>query len=334
MNIYIPKIKAKLIEIISQIPFIKSYYNGLGVILMFHRVTYPSQNSLIANEILRVSPDFFKQFLLKLRDNRYSFISLESLYHILRSKNKPKQKFAVVTFDDGYKDNITIAYPILKEVGIPFTIYITTSFPNKVALLWWYIIEDIILTRSKINIWGKTFDCKSWENKNTTFYEVRNIVLNIPPQQMQTELTNMLQEYNIDWKNYAQNLCMNWEDIKYLSNDPLCTIGNHTTNHYNLAQLSKSEIEHEILEANTQLEKHTNRKIEHFAYPFGSPNEVTKRETNILKKMKFKTCVTTYHGTIYSHHINYLESLPRIMVTENLPTWYIHKIRKQRIVKI
>jgi len=326
--------KQKIINLISSIPFINNYFSGIATIFMLHRVAPFEKDKLFPNENMKISPEFLEKFIIVLKNKGYSFISLDELYEILQKQKKVK-KCIVFTLDDGYKDNYEIAYPIFKSYNVPFTIYLTTSFPNKNALLWWYGLEKLIIENEKIIIRDKVFNCKTYEEKNKTFLEIREIILKLNQKNLENELNELFKNYNINWYEFNDKLCINWDEVKEISKDKLCTIGGHTVNHYAFNQLSDKEIIDEIVLANKEIEEYIGEEIEHFAYPFGSSNEVEKREFEIVKKLNFKTVTTTRRGNIYLKHKKYANCcLPRIMLTENFNLKQIGRIRKQRVVTI
>ena len=55
-----------------------------------------------------------------------------------------KRRFVCITFDDGYKDLMRWAYPLLKKYEMPFALYIPTSFPDRLGELWWVALEAVI----------------------------------------------------------------------------------------------------------------------------------------------------------------------------------------------
>ena len=130
------------------------YFSGIASIFMLHRVFPFEKNKLFPNENMKVSPQFLENIIITLKSSGYSFISLDRLYEILE-KGENVRKNIVFTLDDGYKDNYSIAYPIFKKYDIPFTIYVTTSFPERSAILWWYILEDLLLANEEIIIGNK-----------------------------------------------------------------------------------------------------------------------------------------------------------------------------------
>ena len=81
---------------------------------------------------------------------------------------------------------------------------------------------------------------------------------------------------------------LNWKEIRELSNNPLVTIGCHTLNHLNLSALSKDHMSNEIVESQRQLSEKIKKPIHHFAFPFGTRQEVSSRELEFMKETKFK----------------------------------------------
>lgn len=331
-------IKKRLIDFLSNIGFVNIYYSGIGAILMLHRISPFEKGGLSPNENMKVSPEFLETFIKQSRKKGYTFISLDELYEIL-TKRKKAPKLLVLTFDDGYKDNYEIAYPLLKSKNVPFAIYITTSFLDRSAVLWWYIIEDIILKNDYIELSdGERYSCKNFQEKEITFLKIREkIIINGNIDIIET-LKKLFSKYDIDWisinKMICEKLYLSIEDVKKLSQDTLVTIGSHTKNHYPLSRLPKDKVYEEITVANRELEQLIHKKIEHFAYPFGSHIEVGEREFNIVKEIGFKTATTTRRGTIYYEHVNYLCCLPRIMFAENFRIENIGRLRKNRVVTI
>jgi len=330
--------KENVINFFSKIEFINRYYSGIATILMLHRVSSFEKGKLGPNENMKVSPEFLERFIKQSIKKGYTFISLDELYEIL-TKKKKASKLLIITFDDGYKDNYEIAYPLLKNSNVPFTIYITTSFLNKSGILWWYILEDLILENDYIELYDEEkFSCKNLQEKEITFLKIREKIIRYGSNNIIDTLKLLFKKYNIDWINISrmicEKLCLSAEDVKKLSQDYLVTIGSHTNNHYPLSRLTKDEIYEEIITSKNKLENIINKRIEHFAYPFGSPIEVGEREFYIVKDLGFKTATTIRRGTIYYEHANYLYCLPRIMLVENFKIEDIGRIRKKRLVTL
>lgn len=88
---------------------------ALGVVLMLHRVAEYNKSRLVPNEDLKVSPAFLQKTIDKYKKAGFTFLSLDEVYDVIKEKNKIEKPFVAFTLDDGYLDNFTTAYPILKK---------------------------------------------------------------------------------------------------------------------------------------------------------------------------------------------------------------------------
>lgn len=326
--------KEEVKKFIRLLPFVRKYFEGIATIFMLHRVCPIDSERLSPNENMKVSPQFLENFIIELKAEGYQFISLDRLYEILVN-NEKVAKLVIFTLDDGYVDNYTYAYPIFKKHNIPFTIYITTSFPERKAILWWYVLEDLLLENKVLVLSnGEKYICKTKKQKEDAFLRIRDIILKFKKDDFLNSLIKLFSNYKIDWFAKANELCLSWEQIIEMSKDNLCTIGRHTKNHYALNQLPYEEVISEIVEANKLIEEKIGKKVEHFSYPFGTRKEIGQREIEIVKAIGIKTATTALSGTIYNDHKNYLACLPRIMLTESVNVKNMVMIRKRRVVTI
>lgn len=326
--------KDTILNFLSKNSLISNYYAGIGTIFMLHRVHPYEKNKLSPNENLKVTPQFLESLIIDLKTKGYQFISLDRLHEILINQIKAEKQI-LFTLDDGYRDNYEIAYPIFKKYNIPFTIYITTSFPENTALLWWYVLEDLIIENNEIILSDNSrYNCKTRENKIASFKGLRKRIIAFEQNCFIEKLHDLFRSYNLDWFSKGKDLSMNWEQIKEISDDPIVTIGGHTKNHFALNKLSQSAIIDEIVNGNMLIEKHIDKKIEHFAYPFGGSNEIGKREMDVVKQLGFKTSTTTRYGNIYKQHQSNLECLPRNMLTDKYQLSELNKVRINRKVTL
>lgn len=324
----------KILGFTNLLPFVNNYYSGMATIFMLHRVNHIDSNKLSPNERMKISPEYLDTLITNLIKEGYEIISLDRLNEVLRKELKVKKQI-VFTLDDGYKDNFDIAYPIFKKHNTPFTVYVTTSMPEKKTLLWWYVLEDLILSHDEIILSNnKKYSCKTNLQKLNTFFKIRELIISFEPEDFELRLKNLFNQYKIDWYSKCEELALSWDEIKILASDPLVTISGHTVNHYALNRLDEDEVIKEISTANKLLKDKINIEVEHFAYPFGSDFEIGQREFNLVKNMGFKTATTTRTGNIYPAHKNYLECLPRIMLTEDFSIRNIGNFRMKKIVTI
>ena len=314
------KISKKIKKLIKKIPGVKPLLRyerpGFGTVYMLHRVCPHNPKALYPNENLKVSPEFLEKFITK-KQKKYDFISLDCLAEIIHSGIKPKRPFICFTLDDGYKDNLDYAAPIFEKYKVPYTVYVTTCFPDKTAFLWWFMLEDIIVNNPSIKLSnGITFSAKNEDEKEETFLAIRSVLLENSKTDFKETFYSLLADYmqqnSLDLNTYA----LSWEDIKTLAASPLCTIGAHTKNHAALSKIDKTSAIQEIMQGKTELENKIGKPVLHFAYPYGSAAEVSDREYDLAKNCGFKTAVLSYGGNFKVLDPQKIYSLPRKLLSD------------------
>jgi peptidoglycan/xylan/chitin deacetylase (PgdA/CDA1 family) len=300
----------------------RPFYSGIGSILMLHRIEEKNNSPRIQKNARNdVSPEYLEALISHFLKRNYAVISLDEIHEILIAGRQPKRKFVSFTFDDGYVDAYNHAYPIFKRFSLPFAVYISTSFPDKKALLWWYLLEDMVLKRDHVRFTHRgrdySFDSSTKDRKDVTFSAIRDLVIKLSTDDLKPLLGDICGSNEMDILQYSGKLTLDWDQIKTMSDDPLVTIGAHTVNHYTLSKLTEKEAQYEIVKSREILERYTGKKIEHFSYPFGSRGEAGKREFDVVRGLGFKTATTTRRGNIFLRHGKYLEALPRIPIRGN-----------------
>src|SRR5580704_1012282 len=127
----------------------RPFVGGVGMILMLHRVRQPRPVRFQPNAHLEVRPRFLERVVRKLRRSSIDIVSLDEM-HRRMVEGDFKRRFVCVTFDDGYRDTLQVAYPILKKHEVPFAVYVATSFPDRLGELWWLALEAVIGRNNRI----------------------------------------------------------------------------------------------------------------------------------------------------------------------------------------
>src|SRR2546423_1339556 len=141
---------------------------GVGAILTLHHVRPPRADAFQPNRLLEVSPAFLEDVISRLRRGGVNLITLDEMHRRLKEQDF-RRRFVCFTFDDGYRDNLRYALPILKKYQVPFAIYIPTSFPDRAGELWWLTLEAVIARLSRLALVmdgeDRRYDCHSTEAK-------------------------------------------------------------------------------------------------------------------------------------------------------------------------
>lgn len=294
--------------------FTRPVYGGLGSILMFHRITPQPPPRVPGQSRLEVTPTQLEEIIRFFQRCDYDFISPDELPTRLLAP-KHRKKFVLLTFDDGYLDNLTHAYPVFLCHKIPFTIYVATSFPEGSAVLWWYLLDDLILAHEQLSFdlpEGRLeLDCSSTELKSAASRSLRSRIKYAPPDHFQALVNAIFVPYDLDISAKTRKLALNWDQILELDRDPLVTIGSHSMHHFPLQVLAEQEAHKEISQSKAILEARLGHEVGHFAYPFGERREAGLRDFALVRQSGYQTAVTTRFANLFPQHANHLECLPR-----------------------
>lgn len=286
-----------------------------GVIFTLHRVL-PGQPARFApNSILQVEPDFLDYCLERLRALDIDIVTLDEALERLAAPRKGRA-FVVLTFDDAYRDNLHHALPILRRHEAPFTLYVPTAFVDGVGQLWWQAIEDIIARQEAVAFTGngetEYVDTRTPRAKREAFMRLYWRMRTMPEPARLALLADFTRSYGYDLEKQCRELIMTWQELRLFAGEPLCTIGAHTVNHYELAKLSADDAYNEMVQSRDIIFAQFGISPAHFSYPLGGPLSCGSREFDLAAAAGFKTAVTTVPGGLYPHHLNTLTALPRV----------------------
>jgi peptidoglycan/xylan/chitin deacetylase (PgdA/CDA1 family) len=294
----------------------RQFVAGVGAILTLHHVRPPRTDRFQPNRLLEVTPRFLERVLKTLRRSGLDLVSLDEMHRRL-TEGDFSHRFVCLTFDDGYRDTLQWAYPILKAAGVPFAIYVPTSFPDRLGELWWLVLEAVIARNPRIGLVidgrDRKFDCRTVAEKRALFDDLYWWLRDRPSEaEMRDVVRSLAAYYHVDIAAFCEELCMSWPELAELAADPLVTIGAHTVNHPMLAKLTRETARSEIDLSRSVIEAALSIKPQHLSYPFGDRSSTGAREFEIAAELGFKTAVTTRPGVLFPEHSQRLMALPRI----------------------
>jgi peptidoglycan/xylan/chitin deacetylase (PgdA/CDA1 family) len=288
--------------------FIGQRYKGTGAIFMGHSVVESRRG--VIDENLQVSADFLNLSLNYYVENGIDIISLDSAIERMETGNK--KQFVCFTFDDGYRDNLTVALPIFRKYNKPFTVYVTTAFLERRIDNWWIALRDAILHHEEdfLDIGGRRFATLTRKQKAKTF---RSLCCSVDNAEIELdEVIYFARQKGMYVEDILDNEALTAAELQVLAKDPLVEIGGHTKSHRRLAQLSLEEARDDILQNKFGLETLLKQEVRHFAYPYGDSASCGEREFAVCKELGFRTATTTRIGGLFPDHLLHYTSLPRI----------------------
>jgi peptidoglycan/xylan/chitin deacetylase (PgdA/CDA1 family) len=296
----------------------RSFFAGIGAILTFHRVLPPHDEPFQPHRGLEVTPAFLDAALAALRQADVDIVSMDEAWRRLNG-DPGERRFVAVTFDDGYRDTLEYAWPILKRHGVPFTLFVASAFAEGTGVLWWEALGQAVAKNSALDVEMdgalRHFDCSTPQAKDETFAMLYGWLRG---KQHETDLEAAIgaiaAENGIDTGAQCRELCMGWENLAGLAADPLVTIGAHTVSHPFLAKCDDGTVRAEMTGSRLAIEQKLGVRPQHFAYPVGAPDAVGPREFAIAAEVGYRTGVTTRPGVIFADHSRHPTALPRISV--------------------
>jgi peptidoglycan/xylan/chitin deacetylase (PgdA/CDA1 family) len=295
---------------------LRPFVGGVGAILALRHVRPSRPDRFQPNRLLEVTPQFFAGMVRRLRRSRLDLISLDEMHRRL-AEGDFKRRFVCLTFDDGYRDLREWAYPILKEAGVPFAIYVPTNFPDRLGELWWLVLEAVIARNNRVGLIiggrDRTFDCGTVAEKQALYDELYWWLRSRSTEnEMRSVVRSLAAYYHVDIAAFCEELCMSWSELAELASDPLVTIGTHTVTHPVLSRLSQDAARSEMELSRSIIEAALAVRPAHLSYPYGDRGSAGKREFEIAAEIGFKTAVTARPGVLFAKHKRSMTALPRI----------------------
>lgn len=274
---------------------------GIGAILMFHQVRARPAGRFQPNAHLEVTPDFLKLVVQRVRAAGLEIVDLDEAARRLADPGDDR-RFVALTFDDGYRNNFTEAYPVLKALEAPFAVYVTTGFVDQRAVPWWEVIVALIAqeSRLRLRIGDREIDLRAETlgQKRAACRIAAAELCHVDEDEQRRAIAATARLHGIDIEQMVAREMMNWDEVRALAADPLVTVGAHTVGHYALARIDADQARREMAESRDRLAAMTGHQPRHFAYPYGSPRSASEREFDLAADLGFATAVTTRRGVL------------------------------------
>jgi peptidoglycan/xylan/chitin deacetylase (PgdA/CDA1 family) len=280
----------------------------------------------------------FVQHLTHLTQH-YNVISLHDLTQALRERRLPERS-VVVTFDDGYADNLSNAKPLLERYGLPATIYVATKLLGQADELWWDELESILLLSPslpetlRVSVDGKehawqlgksareraTFPTWSVQSRemptprHQAYRDLHRLMRPLPAEKQEAVLARLRNQLPRPLPPRQTHRLLTPDELRSLAAGELVEIGAHSLSHSMLTSLSLEQQRYEMVESKRCLEKILNRTVTTFAYPYGGREMVSRQTIALAKDCGFESACSTIAEPV--HLKSDLFFLPRFLVRD------------------
>ena len=270
-------------------------------VLTYHRVADPCSTPHLNPRLVSALPDVFAQQMMHLASH-YNVVSMETAYDSIINSNRLPKRAVLITFDDAYADFIDIAWPVLKNLELPATVFVPTAYPDHNDLQFW---------------WDRLYSAISGSPcKSLSISPLGDLPLDTPKSRLKS--LKVLQDHfkslshtlaadfldeackKLGERKRIQKTTLNWEQLRTLNKEGV-TLCPHTRTHPLLTRVTPDVAREEIRGSCQDMENALGELLPVFAYPNGDHNEHT---ASILKEEGIKVAFSCRDGLNNIHTVD------------------------------
>jgi peptidoglycan/xylan/chitin deacetylase (PgdA/CDA1 family) len=283
-------------------------FRSHDVILLYHRVAVSDSDPWS----LCITPERFSEHLEVLRE----CVPITFQQVNLSDRYGGKRPRVVVTFDDGYADNLYAAKPLLERYGIPATVFVVTGYVGKDREFWWDELEKIVFGPEilpgtiQFTSASGTRCFNTGECSRSSLY--MSLYRNLQP--MRHEERREILDQLLDGSHQSPSVreshrIMSTEEVVKLADGGLIEIGAHTVTHPRLSSQPLAIQQMELQNSKSWLESLLGRSIASFSYPFGGSGHYSQETVWAVREAGYvRACTTAAHRVAKGDN---LHELPR-----------------------
>lgn len=264
--------------------------------LNYHRIG-ESLGSSFDRGLWSASEDAFAE-QIRFCKSQLEIIGPADLPQVLKAK---RGRYAMITFDDGYRDNHAAAFPILKHEGVAATFFVATGFIDSPSLPWWDEIAWMVRTSQRSGL-----ELREWFDAPIPFDDpdregaVRKLLRKykaIPAEKTAGYLDALATATGTGRcrAEAGENLWMTWDMLREMKAAGM-TIGGHTVTHPVLSRMSAQDQRHEILECGRRLAHELGEPMRYFSYPVGNTTAFDQTTRECLREAGVSYAFSYYGG--------------------------------------
>ena len=270
---------------------------GKLIVFNYHRIASETRafTTPLDEGVFGPPPSVFEQQVAWLKWNMRLLCERE-LIEIIDSGRYPPEPCALITFDDGYLDNYTLAYPILKRLGAPAIFFIPSHLIESRNVGWWDSIAYLVKKTRKTAIqWnGDTYPL----GRRGAVIQIFNQKMKLEPAAKTKDLVERLAEAcgePLPDRQLQSGQLMSWDQIREMSRD--MAIGSHGHTHTVLATLGPGAQKEELEMSKSILERQISRPVTSMAYPVGGREHFTLETEKTAEQCGYRAAFSFATGT-------------------------------------
>ncbi len=306
-----PSSRQRLCSLLDRVGFTESVLRlraRLGspylTVLTYHRVFDLPEVYEFDRGVVDVGPEAFDA-QLNILGRYFQIVGIDEVCAHFEGLQKLPPNAALITFDDGYLDNLQVAAPILKDKGMRAVFFIATQYVEERRIYWWdrinYLLHHAKTGRGRVELSYPTRIVLDLDKDRSgalgTLLQLLKIQFGLDVERVLGELAAGL---GVPWdRELEQELCegfvMNWDDVRALRKMGM-DIGSHTRSHRALQTVPLDQLKGELSGAKQDLENALGESIDSISYPVGRSIAMLEPIRQALRDAGYKVGFTNGSG--------------------------------------
>jgi peptidoglycan/xylan/chitin deacetylase (PgdA/CDA1 family) len=266
------------------------------LVLNYHRIGNPEE-TLYDSQVFSATAESLEEQVRFLKLH-LEIVGLEEAIDIAEKRTPLRHTRVLLTFDDGYRDNYDLAFPILRSHGVQGVFFLPTAFIGTESIPWWDEIANLIqrATTGTIRLPGlpeRTFDLLD-SNRQPAIDAALALYKSLPASSGERFLDDLAEQCRMDRCSGKERLFATWEEIGEMVRGGMA-IGSHTHNHKILSRTSEQDQTHELSLSKQILEERLGVSITALAYPVGLQDSFSLITREIARQSQYRIAFS-FHG--------------------------------------
>jgi len=270
---------------------------GILRILGYHRITDPDRTPRLEPSLVSATPKVFRRQMLHLL-RRYEVVSLEEVLTAFRGGRPLPRRSVLLTFDDAYRDFKEEAWPILRELGLPATLFVPTAYPGRPdRAFWWDRLHRILggdgpEPRIEPSPLGGEGLRSLPPDTRSDIAGVRGLMKRLSHEEVEDVLEELTRSLPSATMSADSPAVLDWDELRELAEDGVA-LGAHTRWHPALTRTSEDRIREELSASLADLREEIGEVPAVVSYPYGFHND---RVVRIAEEEGFELGFTCLDG--------------------------------------
>jgi peptidoglycan/xylan/chitin deacetylase (PgdA/CDA1 family) len=290
-------------------------------VLVYHRVADPG--GLYGDpHVLSATPTAFDA-QIRFLARHYAPVSADQVIAAFRGAALPRRA-VLVTFDDGYRDFLTEAWPVLRRYGVPAVLFVPTAFPGAGRPFWWDELHGVVTaTRHEVvrMTSGLPLPLRTPQERWTAVRVLNRALKMLPPAELSARLSEL--HTALGAPDFPRPSTLSWGELRSLAAEGLA-IGSHTRTHAALPLVPDTQVADELRDAHSDLTRELERPAPLFSYPYGMADP---RAPGVLRALGYAAAFISLLGrnqigqrdpfVLYRHSVDVGDSIGRMALSLN-----------------